>query len=179
MRKLLPVMALMLAAHTAAAGTTGLYVGAGITKAQVDNIFAAGLNINNTDWKVFAGVRPISPLALEADYLNLGSETRSLSGLNAHADAKAFAAYALGFLPLPIPMLDLYGKAGLARWQLSGTTTNPAPFAASDRGTEFAWGAGAQLHFGNLAGRLEYERFNMNNTDGVKVYTLGVLLNIL
>ena len=179
MRELVFMMTLMLAAHAAEAGATGLYVGAGITKAQVDNIFAAGLNINNTDWKVFAGLRPISPLALEANYLYLGNETRSVSGSNAHADAKAFAAYAVGFLPLPVPMLDLYGKAGLARWQLSGTTTSPALFAASDRGTEFAWGAGAQLHFGNLAGRLEYERFNMNNTDGVKVYTLAVMLNIL
>ena len=179
MRKLLLVMALMLGARAAAAGTTGVYVGAGVTRAQVDNIFAAGLNINNTDWKVFAGLRPISPLAFEANYLYLGNETRSVSGSNAHADAKAFAAYAVGFLPLPVPMLDLYGKAGLTRWQLSGTTTNPALFAASDRGTEFAWGAGAQLHFGNLAGRLEYERFNMNNTDGVKVYTLAVMLNIL
>jgi len=178
-RKLLLVMALMLGARAAAAGTTGVYVGAGVTRAQVDNIFAAGLNINNTDWKVFAGLRPISPLALEANYLYLGNETRSVGGSNAHADAKAFAAYAVGFLPLPVPMLDLYGKAGLTRWQLSGTTTNPALFAASDRGTEFAWGAGAQLHFGNLAGRLEYERFNMHNTDGVKVYTLGVMLNIL
>ena len=128
---------------------------------------------------MFAGLRPISPLALEANYLDLGSETRSFSGLNAHADAKAFAAYAVGFLPLPVPMLDLYGKVGLARWQLSGATTNPALFAVSDRGTELAWGAGAQLHFGNLGGRLEYERFNMNNTDGVKVYTLAVMLNIL
>jgi hypothetical protein len=179
MRKLLFVTALTLAAGAAQADSTGLYVGAGITKAKVDNIFGS-VDINNTAWKAIAGFRPISLFAVEANYLSLGSQTRSFSGLGgAHADAKAFAAYAVGFLPLPLPLIDVYGKAGLARWQLSGNTTNPGLFAISDHGTEFAWGAGAQVHVGNIAGRLEYERFNMNNTDGVKVYTLGVTLNLL
>jgi len=180
MRKLLLSSTLALAAGAAQADN-GLYVGAGITKAKVDNIFSRDLNIDSTAWKAIVGFRPISLLAVEANYLDLGSETRSFAGFGtAHADAKAFAGYAVGFLPIPLPILDIYGKVGLARWQLSG---NPRPnsslFRLSDNGTEFAWGAGAQAHFGKIAGRLEYERFNLPNTDGARVYTLGVTVDIL
>jgi outer membrane immunogenic protein len=181
MRKLLPISALALAAGAAQADTTGLYVGAGITKAKVDNIFSRDLNIDSTAWKAIVGFRPISLFAVEANYLDLGSETRSFAALGtAHADAKAFAAYGVGFLPIPLPMVDVYGKLGLARWKLSGNAgPTSSLFRISDDGTEFAWGVGAQAHFGNIAGRLEYEHFNLPNTDGAKVYTLGVTLNIL
>jgi hypothetical protein len=41
--------------------------------------------------------------------------------VNQHADAKAFAGYGVGFLPLPVPFFDLFAKAGVARWELSGS----------------------------------------------------------
>lgn len=138
--------------------------------------------------KVLAGFRPISLFAVEADYMDLGTQTNTfISGTGgSHSDAKAFAGYALGFLPIPVPFLDLYGKAGLARWQLSGTSGSPSLpmppgnfFAFSDHGTEFAWGLGAQAHIGNIGGRLEYEDFNIPNTNGAKVFTLAVILSLL
>lgn len=186
MRNLVPVATLALATvaacnTTAHAQAPALYVGGGVTRARLDNIFDSGraLDLDNTAWKVFAGFRPISPVAIEADYMDLGSETRRFGfGSDARADAKAFAAYAVGFLPLPIPLLDIYGKAGMARWQLNGRT-DPSLFAIDDRGTDFAWGAGAQLHFGQLAARLEYEQFDVRNTDGLKAVTLGVSFNFL
>lgn len=181
MRHLSLTAMLALAAATAHADAPALYVGAGVTQARLDNIFESGhdLDLHNTAWKAFAGFRPISPIAIEADYMDLGSRTRRFGfGSDAHADAKAFAAYAVGFLPLPLPLLDIYGKAGAARWELNGHT-NPSLFALDDHGTDFAWGAGAQLHFGQLGARLEYEQFNVRNTDGVKAVTLGVSFNFL
>jgi hypothetical protein len=52
-------------------------------------------------------------------------------------------------------------------------------FAFSNQGTEFAWGLGAQAHIGNIGGRLEYEDFNIPNTNGAKVFTLAFILNLL
>jgi len=41
--------------------------------------------------------------------------------VNANPTYKAFAGYAVGFLPIPVPFLDVDGKAGLARWSSSGS----------------------------------------------------------
>jgi opacity protein-like surface antigen len=185
MRKLVIAAALFGCVGAAHAAENGVYVGAGIVRATVDNIFAPGsnLDISNTSWKGFVGFKfPVIPIGLEADYIDIGSETRTFgfSGTTTpggtatvHADAKAFTGFAVGYLPLPIPFVDFYGKAGLARWQLNGSTTYPALFSTDDRGTEFAWGAGAQVHVSSFAVRLEFENFNIRNTDGAKLYSLS------
>ena len=178
MRKLLLVTVLALAASAAQADNGFFYVGAGVSKDKLSNIAPSGgfADIDKTSWKVLAGLRPISLFAVEADYLDLGSQTNTFVG--ADSNAKAFAGYGVGFLPIPVPYLDVYGKAGLARWSLSGSNTGSL-FSFSNHGTEFAWGAGVQAHVGNIGGRLEYERFSIPNTDGARVYSLGVILNLM
>ncbi|HZO21689.1 MAG TPA: outer membrane beta-barrel protein [Steroidobacteraceae bacterium] len=182
MRHLLVGSVLALAAVVAHAQAPAVYVGAGVSRATLDDIFdQAGhhIDLDNTAWKAFVGVRPIRPIGVEADYMDLGSESQNFGfGSGVHADAKAFAAYAVGFLPLPVPFLDVYGKVGAARWQLRGHA-EPSLFALDDNGTNFAWGAGAQAHFGPVAVRLEYEQFDVRNTDGVKAVTAGVSFNFL
>lgn len=174
MRKFLLLPVLALAAVTAHAddGTdTNVYAGAGITSANVQNIQGTGFNIDNTSVKALAGLR-FSLIGAEVDYYRLGSESRNFYFGGANADARAFAAYAVGYLPLPI--LDFFGKVGLDRWQLNGSSTNPSLFQFSDSGTQFAWGLGAQEHFGNFLARLEYEHLAMSNTDGTRVISLDV-----
>jgi hypothetical protein len=169
------IMSMAAAAGAAHAAPSGLYLGVGVTKANVDNLFGSnsGFNLDNTAWKAFVGFKPpVFPIGLEANYIDMGGQTIG----PVHADSKAFTGFAVGYLPLGTPLLDIYGKAGLARWQLNGTLA-PSPgsfFALSDQGTEFAWGIGAQIHFSKVAARLEFEDFNMPNTDGAKLYSLGV-----
>jgi Outer membrane protein beta-barrel domain len=191
MRKLLLVTALALgagAAHADDAGNGLFYVGAGVSRDTLGDIIDLGglPDIHSTSWKVFAGVRPMSIFAVEADYMDLGSRTSTfIDDTTAHADAKAYAAYAVGFLPIPVPFLDIFGKAGLARWKLNGSLGTPslplppASISFSDSGTEFAWGIGAQGHVGNIGGRLEYENFNIPNTDGARIVSLEVYLNLM
>src|SRR6516164_5417321 len=152
MRKLVLLMVLTLGATVAQAENGSFYLGAGVTSNKLDDIVVQGTafpDLDKTSWKVFAGFRPISAFAVEADYLDLGSNTvegacttpccmAACRGVF-QSDAQAFAAYALGFLSIPVPFLDIYGKAGLARSKLN---TN----GASNRGTEFAWGVGVQAH---------------------------------
>jgi len=175
MRKLMLTAALVCAAGAAHAAENGLYVGAGITRATLDNISApfSRLDIDNTSWKGFVGFKfPLIPIGVEADYIDLGSTTRTVPIATTHADANSFAGFAVGYLPLPIPFLDFYGKAGAARWKLNSTSID-------DSGTTFAWGAGAQAHFSNFAVRLEFENFNIRNTDGARLYTLGAAVYFL
>ena len=176
MRKLLFSFALLLACGMAQAANNGFYLGGGVTQAKLDNIgrdFGTGalddFKIDNTAWKIIAGFRPIDMFAVEADYMDLGDEGRTVGGVRFNADAKAFAAYAIGFLPIPV--VDLYAKAGLARWDTS--VSGSGLFNLDDSGTEFAYGAGVQLNLGSFGARLEYETFDVPHTDGVELLTLG------
>jgi hypothetical protein len=181
MRNLLLMTVLALAGDVAYAGNGLVYFGAGISRSELSDITpSGGLGIDNTSWKILGGFRPISPFAVELDYLDLGSASGSFVSVSAHSDAKAFAGYAVGFLPIPVPWLDVFGKAGLARWSLSGSTSVPSSslFNFSNQGTQFAWGLGAQAHAGNIGGRLEYERFDVPNTNGARVFSLSVILSL-
>jgi len=182
----------VLAATSLAAGAAradGLvYFGAGVSNNKLDDIGNPFSHLDSTSWKLLAGFRPIKWFSVEGDYLDLGSHSdqfiNSGGGGTVHSDARAFAAYGVGYLPLPVPFLDLYGKAGLARWRLH-QDTNPGSFPPgsffqlSDNGTDFAWGLGAQVHFGNVGARLEYERFNIANTGGARVFSLDAVISLL
>lgn len=197
----LPLVALLavgIGAGSAHAATNLVYIGAGLSNNQVEDITHTGVpfsHINKTAWKAFAGVRPIPWLGAEVNYMDLGNRTDRIlggtSGVGAgtfsHTDARAFTAFGVGFVPLPptVPFLDLYGKAGLARWRLSGSSDAGSLPPASrgfydftDRGTSFAWGLGAQVHVGNIGGRLEWERFNIANTSGARVWSLAVVFSL-
>jgi len=197
MRRLLIVIVLALGAGVAQADDNSsngmLYIGAGITRDTVKDITATNGDLNSTNWKVYAGFRPISLFAVEADYIDLGSQTLNggsgaalLAGAapppSTHLQYKAFGGYLVGFAPIPVPYLDVFGKIGAARWTSSGGTYLPGEsssfFSLSDNGTQFAWGVGAQLRVGNIGGRLEYENFNIRSTDGANVVSLSVFLNL-
>jgi opacity protein-like surface antigen len=161
----------------------GIYVGAGVGESDVrtDND-ASGSEFrfdgHHSAWKAIVGVRPISPLGVEGEYIDFGNPSTSRSnafvdGFMA-ADAKATAVFGLGYLPLPVPFLDFYGKAGVARLHSTSEEAGPAPFCPasfvgpclpgtlkqSAWSTNFAYGAGAQGEVGALAVRAEYERIN-------------------
>ena len=180
MRKLLALLALALAAGAAHADDGTFYIGAGIARDNLKDITATASDLNSTNWKVWAGVRPVSVFAVEADYIDLGSQTINNPASSTHVDYKAFAGYAVGYLPIPVPYIDVFGKAGLARWNSSGGSSIPGGpfFSLSDEGTQFAWGIGAQAHVGNFGGRLEYENFSIRNTNGANIVSLSVFLNL-
>jgi len=177
MRKLLFLCILLLAAGAAEAEPgLGLYAGAGLTTGSVGNFVGSGLDISNTSYKLFAGVKPPgSPVGLEAAYLDFGSQTNTI----AHASADAWAFDVVGHLPLPVPVISVYGKAGVNRWSISGNVVSPTFIGVDDTGVNFTWGVGALAHFGNLAARLEYEHFSVNNTDGANIVTIGVQVTLL
>ena len=186
MRKLFLLTALALGASVAQADGGSFYFGAGVTSNKLNDIVVQGTafpDLDKTSWKVFAGFRPISAFAVEADYLDLGSATvegacvggccmEACRGLY-QSDAQVFAAYALGFLPMPVPFLDIYGKAGLAHSKLD----TKLGVATSNTGTEIAWGVGVQAHVSIIGARLEYEQFNIPNTSGAKIASLSLFLN--
>jgi opacity protein-like surface antigen len=83
---------------------------------------------------------------------------------------KGTAAFAV--LYLPVPVVDVYFKAGVAQLRTDiratfpgvGTCISTQPdcgsFRASHDRSSYAVGAGAQIKFGSVALRAEYERFD-------------------
>lgn len=177
MHRLLLGLALATIAGAAQADDGWFYLGAGISRDNIKDIAATASDLNATSWKVMAGFRPISIVSVEADYLDLGSQSSSFFGNDTHVKYHAVAAYGVGYVPLPLPFLDVFAKLGAARWNSSGgSNTSTGFYSLSDNGTQFAWGLGGQVHFGNIGARLEYENFNVHNTNGANVVSLEAVL---
>jgi len=163
----------------------GFYVGAATGDSHVRNAreingdtdYDYEFDEQHSAWKLTAGIRPISPLGVELEYIDFGnpSSGHAISGFGGltRAGAKGLTLFGLGYLPLPVPFLDVYGKLGIARLHMTATEVSPTPacpagdapcgpttFNISDWSTNFAYGAGVQGKIGSLAIRAEYERIS-------------------
>ncbi len=169
----------------------GFYVGAGAGRSDVAiDAFPASasdpvsFDRHATGWKALLGLQPLPWVGAEIEYVDLGhlSETLSGAATSAHVGVPAFAsvhgvaAFGLVYLPLPVPVLDIYGKLGVSRLRIEENTAairvvgvdtcffDPDALgcrAFQDHRTVSrpAWGGGAQLKLLHLALRAEYERF--------------------
>jgi hypothetical protein len=172
------------AASTAALADNpvGFYLGAGVGYSTIRSDDSAyGLpgyfNDHQTAWKVIAGVRPISVVGAEFEYIDFGQPSNNFSansinnnGFDSHP--RAAALFAVGYLPLPIPFFDIYGKAGVARLQTDVTTVEPVtcpvnspncpPIFSRQNQTDnkFAYGVGVQSKAWGVSFRAEYERIS-------------------
>jgi OmpA-like transmembrane domain len=207
MRKLL-LSAALIGAISAAHSNNGLfYVGAGVSSnsVKVSSLSVPGganfpfPDISATSWQAFAGVRPLNSLGFELAYYDMGSASSSYysplscvgsgaCGSTWHSDAKAVAGNVLGYLPIPVPYLDVYAKVGAASYTIN--RTGSAVFAANplsgpeqttyfnypSKSTVFCWGAGFQVHFGLLGGRFEYAYLDKASTG---IYSLSVFLRFM
>lgn len=73
------------------------------------------------------------------------------------ADTKAMSASAIAMFA--VGPVDIFGRAGLARWQ--SDSSGPLGFADSANGTDTTFGIGAQFRIQSFALRLELERFDI------------------
>jgi opacity protein-like surface antigen len=85
---------------------------------------------------------------------------------------RAASLSGLVYLPIPLPVLEMYGRAGVARLESSGSNRidcaprGPCPIVAiapssfNRTDTGFLYGAGVQAKVARMAVRLEYERIN-------------------
>jgi hypothetical protein len=173
LRATLAALLLGLGAAPALAADTGFYLGAGLGQGSVEDVDFPGFEDfdgDDTGWKVIGGWRPIRFVAVEANYVDLGSASDNVAGgVDADIDTTGFDV--LGMLMLPLFIADLYVKAGVVAWQQDAQIRGLGSF--DDDGTDLVWGVGGQLRFGSFAARLEFENFEISNTD-TDMLTLGV-----
>lgn len=159
----------------------GFYVGAGLGQTRLEpdqtRLNFAELNYDDKDqgYKLIAGFRALDVLGAEVNYIDLGRTRGNSPGGPVRSDAQLFNASVVGYLPLPF--VDVFGKAGVAR-----TRTDYRAEGIRDlkfNSTDFTWGAGVQAHFGSLGARLEYDRFNLPNTSRASMVSMGVTWTFL
>lgn len=160
----------------------GFYVGAeaGRSNIRVNGPYSGlDLDARPAGWAVFAGLRPISVVGVELQYIEYGHSTvfgPSNTAQRETVDWKQHATTlsALIYAPIPLPYLDIYGKAGLAQLDTRGNASQGcAPItgyaqyphnvtAIDETATHFSYGAGAQIKISSLAFRIEYQGMGAN-----------------
>lgn len=180
-----PVAAILLRASMFAgllsAGTAlaedplGLYVGGAVGESSVaadSGGFSAGsFKANHSAFKAMLGLRPISLVGAEIEYVDFGHPDGAFGNRSGSVDMKGAAGF--GVLYLPVPVIDVFLKLGLARVQstAAGQTTiqplcpanvpcSPSLFRLDRADTHVAEGVGVQFKLGPVAARGEYERFD-------------------
>ena len=143
-----------------------VYVGAGAIHAEADNAFDEFdlFNIDSTSWKALVGLQATRNWGVEASYIDFGRSHKHLSHGAATVDGNAFTAYVTGLLPLPHTALDLYGKAGMARNDVTAHSYTVAT-KLSDQSVHFAFGGGVRANLGKIIARLEYEQFPLSGSN--------------
>jgi opacity protein-like surface antigen len=158
----------------------GLYAGAGVGESTVRSDY--GFDPDNpleshphhTAYKLMAGIRPLSFVGAEAEYIDFGHGALDGQDSNADSHPKAGIVSALGYLPLPF--IDVFARAGVARLEtnidsyagdvctgseVAGGCGSPLRTRQHAWQTKAAYGGGLQAHFfESLAVRGEYERSN-------------------
>jgi opacity protein-like surface antigen len=167
----------------------GFYIGAGVGVSTIRSDdpaygYPGYYDDHHTAWKAIAGIRPITLLGLEYEYIDFGQPYDNHGyydvnyyGTDSHPHASTL--FAIGYLPIPIPFVDLYGKAGAGDLTTTlnefaqqpcvphGPCPNYVLVAQHDEShTKFAYGVGVQskLPLG-FAVRAEYERISSSYGD--------------
>ena len=185
---ILPLLCAVGASRPAsAADPVGWYAGGAIGRAEVvARISAPGpipfpYRETHAAFKLLVGVRPVALAGAEVSYMDFGHPGGNSLGNPANASMKGGSAF--GIFYFPVPVIDLYLKAGVARIQSAVSGLVPVlciapgpcpavPFQERQSNTGFASGLGVQIKFGSWATRAEYERFNAAG-ESPYVWSLG------
>ena len=178
---LLVSAALGLATAPAFAADNGIYLGAsvgqsGVTFEETIEGEDFEFDADSTGYKAILGWRFLDWLAVEANYVDLGSGDDRVAGTNIETDVNGVSLSAVGFLP--VGPVDLFARVGVIDWK-ADVTARDFGFDASDDGTDLAYGVGAQFRVWSLGVRAEYERFDISDADTVDMVSLGVTWTFL
>ncbi len=170
------VGSLAAAAPVFADNLLGLYAGAGIGESTVrsDNVYDAGCGYDgfcydgshHFAWKAMVGIRPIAIVGAELEYIDFGHPGSDgvdyFYSYGPDSHPRAIAAFGVGYLPLPLPFIDIYGKLGAARLHTNVNAFDGLGNAFSDSrwDTRFAYGVGVKSKVWNMSLHAEYERIN-------------------
>ncbi len=165
----------------------GIYMGGGVGPARSPGTIvspiaapAAEFSGGTTGWEAVLGMHPLPGIGAEASYFDFGSATSNVGSFSvlggfigtATAHPRAAALFAVGYLPIPVPQLDVFLKAGAAElrteahanltYSCVALTCQFPPYDGTSNSTRFAYGAGAQYRIPGtaVAAGVEYQRIS-------------------
>jgi hypothetical protein len=156
--------------RSSAADLVGFYAGAAFSQAQVEagTPSFGSFKEDHSGYQLMMGLRPIGLFGAELEYLDFGHPSGMVGGWPTDLAMKGTAAFAVVYLPLPL--LDLYAKAGVARLQSRLTVVTNIPcmpagcnvFRTESTDSRLAAGVGAQVKLGSWTLRGEYAGFSVS-----------------
>ncbi len=169
---------------------SGLYVGAGVGQAnmQIDSFdLGDGLSYkfdsDDTVFKVFGGWRFNKYIAVELDYVDLGSMSDTLKydtgegvvDVDTDIEVSGFAPYLVGTLPIGI--FEVSAKLGYVFYDVDGKVSSDFfgendSFSDSDEDLAYGIGFGVTL-FDHLNTKLEYEVIDVSDVDLDAIWLTG------
>lgn len=168
-----------------AANADGLYTGIGAGVSSLDSsdgelgdfVGSRGgdfsVDDDDTVLKTFVGYEYNRFFATEAFYTDLGTfDVKSAQG-DGEIDTRAYGLSLVGKLPVT-PWLDLFAKAGMARWDTDTSGRAGNAELHDDDGIDPVYGLGAQLELDSALVRAEYERFDLDSDYQVDAVTASV-----
>lgn len=149
------------------------YLGAAIGQGvEIDAAEEVGADSSGPSFKLFGGIGIGENFAVEIAYHDFGTTDccgPSYADLGFRWNGGAFSASAM--VLLPINRFRLFARAGALWWTIDGdvlTIAGPQPF--SNDGVDLLAGVGGDIRVvGYLRIRLEWERFNLNDSDADSV----------
>ncbi|WP_110665554.1 outer membrane beta-barrel protein [Salinicola halophilus] len=186
-RSLLPLLvsAALAAPATYAANADGLYTGIGAGVSSLDSSDGelgdfvgsrnGDFNVDDDDTvlKTFVGYEYNRFFATEIFYTDLGTfDLKSAQG-DGEIDTRAYGLSLIGKLPVT-SWLDLFAKAGMARWDTDTSGRAGDTELHDDDGIDPVYGLGAQLDLAPVLVRAEYERFDFDSDYQVDAVTASV-----
>lgn len=163
------------------AADNGIYLGASVgqSSTEYDQSLAGedfSFDASATGFKAIAGWRFLDWLAVEGNYVDLGSGDDNVLGERIETDIDGVSLSAVGFLP--VGPVDLFARVGAINWN-ADLEAPGLGISGSDDGTDFTYGIGAQFRVWSLSLRAEYERFDISDADTVDLVSLGVTWTFL
>ena len=173
--------ALGLMTAPAFAADNGIYIGASVGQSGVsyeENFEGQNLEFDadSTGFKGIVGWRFFDWLAVEGNYVDLGSGDDTVLGEKIETDVSGISLSAVGFLP--VGPVDLFARVGAINWE-ADLDAPDLGVSASEDGTDLTYGVGAQFRVWSLSLRAEYERFDISDADTVDMVSLGVTWTFL
>ncbi|BFM11035.1 hypothetical protein R50072_11880 [Simiduia litorea] len=171
----LPLLALLTlsAAQAANAGSdSGFYLGGSVGSSVVDyQEDGIDLDDNDVGYKVFGGYNfglvPLVDLAVEASYLDFGTQSGDFLGETITLSTTGLMAS--GLIGLNLGPVGLFAKAGVVNWD---SELKASGGKASGDGSDPAYGIGAKFQLGSFQMRAEYELIDVDEV-AIDFFSVG------
>ena len=150
------------------------------SNAHAEFIFGAGVGSNTVNidedfdesdlgWKALVQWRFIKYFGIEVQYVEFGSPEND----DFAVELNDFAAFGVGVLPVG-DHFEFFGKFGYGLWNVEVEDLNIDDVVEDDE-YDIVYGGGMAIVFGkHFATRLEYERFEVDETDSVDMASISL-----